>query len=590
MRIFKHAWYVLPVVGAMLVSGIGAAEGVSGIPSNAKKVPVTAGGNTQHINATLPGSGAIAGKITVKGSGEPLSSVSVSVIDSKGQFTDGGFTDDNGRYLAGGLDNGKYRVCVLSSSFSKPPAAPLGTVPQCAGTSKVASGFRPPSGAKAVSVSRGSIAHVNLALPKAGAISGSIKSSGGNPVTETTVFVMKGTNTLGSAFSFDGTYEVDGLPAGSGYDVCFGAAQAQGGSSKSGYLSQCWKNSSWAGFGNAPKSSKKVGVRAGKNTKGINAVLHPGGAISGKLVSGSHKPIENAFITVFKGSKAASFGNTAHDGTYTTGGLTTGSYKVCASGGVVGGSSDGFGSRCFKSTAWSGGGKPPAHAKSVSVKIGKVHGHVNFSLPAHKTGSISGKLSGPGGVGLNGASVYVYRGGSQVSGATTASGGTYLVSHLEPGTGYRVCFSTGTAVPESGSRPATGYSDACFKTAKWDNGSVPSSAKAVTVKPGKTTKHVSATVGKGGEISGNVTPAGGTPTFGAEVFVYNAKHDQVGFGFADGTGNYTVTGLTPSSGYIVCFDAGSLNGQPGTPPQNGRGYLNQCWKNKLWKGSSQTSA
>jgi hypothetical protein len=581
MRIFKRSFYVLPVVAAMLVSGIGAAEGVSGIPSNAKKVPVSAGGTTQHINATLPGSGAIGGKITLKGSGKPLTSVSVSVIDSKGQFANSGFTDSNGRYLAGGLDNGKYRVCVLSSSFSTASTAPFGTVPQCAGTSKVASGFRPPSGARAVSVSRGSVAHVNLALPKAGAISGSIKSAGNKPVVETSVFVMKGTSTLGSAFSFDGTYEVDGLPAGSGYVVCFGAAQSQGGSSKSGYLSQCWKNRSWSGSGKPPKSSKKVRVRAGKNTRGINAVMHPGGAISGKIVSGSHKPIENAFITVYKGSRIASFGNTSHSGTYTTGGLTTGSYKVCASGGLVSGSADGFGGRCFKSAAWSGSGKPPVHAKSVSVKIGKTHGHVNFSLPAHKTGSISGKLSGPGGVGLSDASVFVYRGGSQVSGATTGSGGTYLVSNIEPGTGYRVCFTTGTAVPQSGSRPATGYSDACFKTAKWDSGSVPSSAKAVTVKPGKTTKHVNATVGKGGAISGNVTPAGG-----GEVLVYNAKHEQVGFGFASDTGDYTVTGLTPSSsGYIVCFDAGSLNGGPGSPPQNGRGYLNQCWKNKLWKGS-----
>jgi hypothetical protein len=587
MRVFKRSVLVVPVVGAMMLSGIGVAEGVSGIPSNAKKVTVTAGGNTQHIDATLPGSGAIAGKITVKGSGKPVGSVSVSVIDSKGQFGRGNVTDANGNYLVGGLDSGKYRVCVFSSPFEKPTGAPFGVVPQCVGSSTPATDFRPPAGSKVVTVSRGSVAHANMAMAEAGAISGTIKSSGNKPVAETSVFVMKGTKTLGSAFSFDGTYEIDSLPAGSGYVVCFAASQAQGGSSKSGYLSQCWKNKAWSGSGTTPKGAKSVKVSGGKNTKGVNAVMHPGGAIAGKITSASHKPLSDAFITVYKGSKGAAFSSTASDGTYTIGGLAAGSYKVCASNGSVTGSASKFGAKCFKSASWSGLGKPPAGAKAVSVKVGKTHGHVNITLPTRKTGSISGKLTGPGGVGLNGAQVSVYRGGSEVGETGTASNGTYTVAGLDPATSYRVCFATTEAQPQSGTRPEGGYSSVCFKTAKWDTGAVPSGAKAVAVKAGKTTKNVNATAGKGGEISGNVKPAGGAATFGAQVVVFNAKHAQIAGTFTDDSGNYTVTGLTPSTGDIVCFDASSLNGGPGSPPQNGRGYLNQCWKNVLWKGTGQ---
>ena len=583
MRVFHRSMFVVPVVAALVVSGAAAASGSSGLPSHAKKVPVTAGGTTKHIDATLPGSGAISGKITVKGSGNPVASVSVSVIDSKGEFGQGGFTDSHGNYLVGGLDSGKYRVCVLTSPFDQPTGTPFGVVPGCFGTSAPALGFRPPSSAKAVTVSRGAVAHASLALPKAGAISGTIKSAGNRPVGETSVFVMKGTKTLGSAFSFDGTYEIDSLPAGTGYVVCFSASQAVGGSSKSGYLSQCWKNKAWNGSGKAPAGAKSVKVTAGKNTKGVKAVLHPGGAVAGKIVSGSHKPIVDAFIIVYKGSGAAGFSSTADDGTYTVGGLTAGSYKVCSSGGSVKGSSSTFGGRCFKNAAWSGT-KPATGAKSVSVKIGSRHGHVNMTLPSHPTGAISGKLTGPGGVALNGAEVFAYRGGSEVQEAQTSGGGTYTIRGLEAAANYRVCFSTASATPASGSRPATGYSNTCFKTAKWSTGAVPSGAKAVVVKAGKTTGHINGSVGKGGAISGTVTPAGGTPTFGADIVVFTPGGDQVGGSFTDDSGNYTVTGLTPGS-YIVCFDASSLNGGPGSPPQNGRGYLGQCWKNVLWDGN-----
>ena len=227
-------------------------------------------------------------------------------------------------------------ACSARPSSSR-PAAPFGVVPECAGTTAAALGFRPPSGAKAVTVSRGSVA-----TRQPGAAEGRRDQRHDQVVgrtsrlVETSVYCDEGDQDprFARSPSTARTRSIR-LPAGTGYVVCFSASQAVGGSSKSGYLSQCWKNKAWSGSGKAPAGAKTVKVSAGKNTKGVNAVLHPGGAIAGKIVSGSHKPIRTRSSSSTRARTPLASPAPRTDGTYTVGGLTAGSYKVCASGGSV---------------------------------------------------------------------------------------------------------------------------------------------------------------------------------------------------------------------------------------------------------------
>jgi hypothetical protein len=576
----RRALLALVSAGALAVTGLGVAGAASTVPSGAKKVTVTAGGTHHGINATLPTSGAIDGKITVKGSGKAVPSVVVSAYDTKGSSVGFGFADQHGKYHIYGLDTGKYRVCVVG-----PPgpgsAYKFGLSPGCIGSNQAPSFFGIPKDAKEFSVHRGSAQHGNLALPKAGAISGAVKSSSGKKLShvEAEAFsrgqAVKFAETNGS-----GAYEVDGLTPGT-YKVCFfpensGAATTN---TTTGVLRQCWKNAGYNGT-KLPSSAKSVKVKAGKKSGGINASMRTAGAISGKVTSSTnHKVLQGTTIDVYQGTHYYASASTNNKGKYIVKDLPAGSFKVCALGG---GESNGkFGStsgRCYANKPFKNF-KPSASAKSVSVKIGKTHRNINMKLPTKSfpQGSISGKLTGPGGVAIVGATVEAEGVGGGF--ASTDANGKYTITNLLVGK-YTVCFNPGQfAQPSSGTAPATGYSSVCYKTVKWDGGStsVPSGAAKVTVRANKTAKNVNASVGKGGAIAGTVKLAGGGSGF-VEINVLDAKGDTASS--MESGGDYSVNALTPSStGYAVCVSAVGVNSNP----PNHLGYVAQCYKNKTWK-------
>ncbi len=586
MRFLNRSICVVPVVAAVVLGGLAAAD--AALPKGAKAVSVAAGGTHTGIDGNLPASGAITGKITIKGSSNPVANLQVYAIDSKGSTV--GFpasTDSSGNYALYGLDSGKYRVCVFSPPFLTGADDPFGVVPECAGSNIVASGFQVTKGAKVFNVTRGHATTANFALPKAGGISGAEKDAGGHSLPSLSVNVFRNGKTIGSlASNSAGKYQVNGLPAGSGYTVCFGTLFTSGGPSKTGYLSQCWKNTPWTESSKPPAGANKVTVKAGKDTKNINSSLHPAAAVAGKIVSAvGHKPIQESSIEVFKGTSFVGGSSSKSNGTYRVIGVPSGKVMVCAIGGALSASSSShFGGRCFKNAKWQGA-LPPSSATKVSTKAGKTHGNVNIALPAvagEKFGAIAGKLTGPGGVAIKQAQVQVFHGKSEIGSVETSATGTYLAKGLPAGTGYAVCFNTNGAAPHSGSVPATGYSNVCYKNVKWDAGKLPSGVNTVAVKTGKTTKGVNASVGNGGAIAGTVKLAGGAGSFGVTVEVFS-KGVEVRSGSTDSSGNYTVTGLTAMSpGYIVCFDAGFVN----FAPSNNLGYLDQCWQNKAWDGNS----
>lgn len=586
MRDLARVMLVATATSAMVLAGMGAAGAGSrqarNIPSGATHVSFSAG-QTKHIDVKLHPSGAVSGKVTLRGSSTPISDVGVSLVGSNGISGSNGYTDSSGKYTVYGVFPGKYRVCVFYASQGS--GAPYGYVPACSGTTAPATGYQPPHGTPTVSVSVGHLASANITMTKAGAIAGKTNSANGKPLTNVAVSVYKSGRVVGSSGGFSpnpGAYSVTQLPPGK-YLVCFNGRSASGGPSKTGYLSECWKNKPWDGA-SRPSSSKTVTVKANKSTNGVNSSLASGGAIAGKITNAkTHKPASGASVLVFKGKSLNNFVSIAPNGTYQVNGLNSGqNYRVCATGSGFG-SSTTYAGRCFKHASWNGRSLPSG-ATDVSVKTGKVHKHVNIALTPkkHKVGSISGKLTDSGGHPLGSANVEVFKGTNQVTGTTTKSNGTYAVKNLAPGSNYTVCFDT--SIPSSqSSAPASGYSSVCHKTSKWVPGSKPaSSANKVRVKAGKTTKNVNAKAGKGAAISGTVTISNGDPASFVSVYVVNANGALVESGqsdFEDGT--YTVKGITPGSGYRVCFRYSSF----GSPPPNGLGYLSQCYNNKNWDGS-----
>ncbi len=100
-----------------------------------------------------------------------------------------------------------------------------------------------------------------------------------------------------------GGYTLSGLAPAS-YQVCFEAATATGGKSRSGYADQCYKNVSWNGGQSAvPKKATAVPVPAGKTTTDISAALAASASISGTVIAATGgRALANVAVEVFNPS------------------------------------------------------------------------------------------------------------------------------------------------------------------------------------------------------------------------------------------------------------------------------------------------
>jgi len=89
----------------------------------------------------------------------------------------------------------------------------------------------------------------------------------------------------------DGSYTVTGLdPADNDYTVCFDASQAVGGSSRSGYLSQCYRDVPWTLGSDPPPDATPVPVTAGRLTPWVDAALCAASGTSGSVTAAAALP------------------------------------------------------------------------------------------------------------------------------------------------------------------------------------------------------------------------------------------------------------------------------------------------------------
>lgn len=201
-----------------------------------------------------------------------------------------------------------------------------------------------------------------------------------------------------------GTYTVTGLaPSTTGDTVCFDASAATGGSSTTGYQSQCYKSTPWIPGSPPPSGTKLVPVTAGKTATGIGAALAAAGAISGTVTGTGGGGVSGVSVDVFDSAgHFVTAANTASDGTYAVTGLAPSAtgYTVCFDASPI--SAAGFTSQCYKDVIWSGGGQPaPSGITPVRVSAGAMTAGVSAALTSGT--SISGTVTAAsGGSGLAG--------------------------------------------------------------------------------------------------------------------------------------------------------------------------------------------
>ena len=278
-------------------------------PSSATPVKVTAGATTAAITAALPAGGGISGTVTTAGA----DSLSYLGYDLQGpNLSEGGSMEVvNGAYVIGQLPAGSYTICFQTEDSDLPYA------PACYSTAADGS-------ASSVTVTAGKVTSgINAVLPVGGAIAGTVTDTSDTPLADIDVDVSGGpTGDTVEYTNAEGQYDATGLAPGS-YTVCF--SEDFDSSSPTGHVPECYNQTTQS-------TATPVTVTGGATTSGIDAVLTPGGGISGTVLDGDSSPVTTAEVdaSVAGGDgETAAYAYTDDSGTYSLSGLPAGSYDVC---------------------------------------------------------------------------------------------------------------------------------------------------------------------------------------------------------------------------------------------------------------------
>ncbi|MGH7734881.1 MAG: MSCRAMM family protein, partial [Gemmatimonadales bacterium] len=352
--------------------------------SKADMVSVTAGETTGSIDAALQPGGSISGAVTAVEGGGPLGGICVSASTPEGMWVNGANTGMDGAYTITGLAAGDYLVnfsvgCGNSGNY----------------VSQWYDNKPDQSTANPVSVTAGeTTGSIDAAMQPSGSISGMVTADGGGPLAGICVNVslIDGTGLASAATSEDGSYTVTGLPPGD-VVVGFDSSGFCMNGTPSNYIQQWYNNQP------DPFTADAVSVTAGETTGSIDAVLQPGGSISGTVTSSGGDPLGGICVSLFPAG--GGFGGvgtaTASDGSYTLGGLQTGSYTVSFS--------SGCGNPGQWAAQWYDGQPSQDAATAVPVTVGENTGLIDAVMQLG--GSMSGTVTASAGGGLGGMCVNV---------------------------------------------------------------------------------------------------------------------------------------------------------------------------------------
>jgi protocatechuate 3,4-dioxygenase beta subunit len=268
-----------------------------------------------------------------------------------------------------------------------------------------------------------------------GAISGRVTDSHGLGIEKVLVFAHYSNNmesTGNATTDSSGNFTITGLPTGS-YRLYFNARSVT-----SEYYASEWYNDK-SDF----DSANPVVVTAPATTSNVNAVLAPGGTISGKVTDKNGQGIDFLVISLFNSKhKFLKYSSALTDtsGKYTVTCLSSGTYYVK------------FGTTPSHSgylTEWYNNKTDLCPADPVIVMAPNTTSNINAVL--NSGGTISGKVTNDHGLGIEKVLVYAYDSNtskwnffSKTSFAgyfLTDSSGNYAITGLPTGS-YRLYFSS----------------------------------------------------------------------------------------------------------------------------------------------------
>ena len=319
--------------------------------SEATPVSVKAGATASGVDAALEPGGKITGTVTDAAGKGALAEASVCASSSAALRC--ATTSASGEYTITGLPTGEYTVKFSASTYA----------------SQYYNGAETASEATPVSVRAGlTSAGINAALQVGAQISGKVTDGATNAAVSGALVCATGDVGVGcDTTNASGEYTITGLATGE-YTVKFSAAT---------YIPQYWNAKA-----NASEATP-LSVIVGTTTPGVNAALHLGGQITGKVTDEATKGgLDSVLACATNSAGAGNCGVTNEAGEYTIGGLASGEYTVK------------FSAATYVAQYYNGKASA-SEATPVSVTAPKATTAVNATL--HVGGQVTGKVTAAAG-------------------------------------------------------------------------------------------------------------------------------------------------------------------------------------------------
>ncbi len=482
--------------------------------------------NAANIDFTLELGGLITGTVTEVGSGLPVGSAFVQIYDADGNSRGGTTVNASGKYSFVGLSSGTYFVTASEFGFRNELYDDL----PCPGGS-----CDPTTGTPVVVDPGETVAGIDFALDRLGAISGTVIEAGtGVPIGTGSVWVYDeaGHFTRDGFLESDGSYRVNDLEPGTYFAVAI----------TDNHLDELYDDAGPCPFGECEVTTgTPIAVTLNTTALDIDFELPLLGAISGTVTeSAGGQPIPSLQVVAMdETGRLLGSGSTDASGLYTIGSLAEGSVYIQTSDFFVYQDELYDGIPCPKRSCDLLSGTP------VAVTFATTTPGIDFDL--ERLGSITGVVTEEDSGepiphieirSLDAAGIFQ-------SSTFTDEDGRYLLGGLAAGNHFVRTNSF------------TDYFDELYDDLPCPRGSCdPQSGAAIAVTLDTTTEGIDFALGPLGSISGVVTSSVTGEGVDAAVEIFDASGDSFGGNFTETDGRYTVTGLPAGSYFAVTGSIG----------------------------------